>query len=177
MIQMKPVKEEHLFLLTGLLGAGTTLAFIHFLSPYGEGYSLIGVALALVFFGILYHLLSAYFKNRFYRSVFKGREGMTEAEIYRQYYEKFGIEYETFLEAWKHIANFFKLNGSLLRPADRFGEEILGYELYREELDDLALLLREKAKKMNLEVDLERIKTLDDYIKAFCLKTVSEKEC
>jgi len=54
-----------------------------------------------------------------------------------------------------------------LRPNDRFGKDVGVYWITSDELDELAAKGRKRAKELGLTVDLEKLSTVDEYVRCF----------
>jgi hypothetical protein len=90
---------------------------------------------------------------------------MALEEIYLHYYEASDVEYAVFCLLWNDIAESFSILPGLIRPNDRFGEELP----YRTDDEDLILNLclarHLKEEDMRDLVTPKTIKTVDDYIR------------
>ena len=54
-----------------------------------------------------------------------------------------------------------------LRPDDRFGKEVGVYWITSDDLDALAAKGRKRANECGLTVDLEKLATVDEYVRCF----------
>lgn len=84
--------------------------------------------------------------------------------IYRTNYED-SLSYDAFLQAWTDIAECLKLRPGFLRTTDVFGVDIGAGAVTTDELDELADRAVAYARDRGRTVDLEALKTVDDYVR------------
>lgn len=98
---------------------------------------------------------------------FSGRENLTLREIHTQYFLKSGIPCDVFGQLWQELANLMELPSGLLRPDDRFQQE-LAPDKGNEWDDPVGLvpdLIRRRYKEAGLPVpDINDLQTVRDYI-------------
>ncbi len=94
------------------------------------------------------------------------REFLDDAAVYSRYYADSGIPEPRVLELWHEVANALSVSPGLLRPEDRFGKDIGVGFITSEDLDYLSQLAMKRAKVDARNVDLQSIRTVDDYVRA-----------
>lgn len=139
--------------------------------------SLAGVNMWKLISGIL--LLSSVFsflgsmKTKKALSVLKSRKTLSNEEIYCSYYEQSGLSKDEFNCLWKEISDTLKIESGKIRPTDIFGKDIGLYFITSEELDLLFEVATKRAKEMRIPVNIDSIKTVDDYIKFFSTRPIA----
>ncbi|HTZ70118.1 MAG TPA: hypothetical protein VMB71_05650 [Acetobacteraceae bacterium] len=93
------------------------------------------------------------------------REILSSDEIYRRHYSDSDVAQNLIEELWKEIAFHLRLPPGALRPTDRFSKEIGAGLIVTSDLDSLYVAGRDRAKMLGRDVDFEKIKTVDDYVR------------
>jgi hypothetical protein len=93
------------------------------------------------------------------------RDSLQLEELYARYYADSGLSRKSFLEVWNKIADTLAVPAEKLRPADRFGEDIGVYVGVSDKLDTLSELAHERAERRRIQVRLETLATVDDYVR------------
>lgn len=98
---------------------------------------------------------------------FKGREHLTMQQIHHNFYPDY--EMESFISLWRQIASAVEVPPGLIRPADRFDEElgpVKGFEV-ASEMDDLTEVLMLYCEQRRLDFRKVDVNTVDDCIRLF----------
>jgi hypothetical protein len=95
------------------------------------------------------------------------REALADDVIYEKFYASAGLSKSEVLEIWHDVADVLRVPANRLRPNDRFGKEVGVYWITSEDLDVLAAKGRERAKKQGRTVNLEKLGTVDEYVRCF----------
>jgi hypothetical protein len=98
---------------------------------------------------------------------FDGRERLPLESIHDKFYP--GYEMAMFLQLWREIASKTEVPPELMRPADRFDNElgpVKGFPIAGE-LDDLNEAFVRRCKQQKLDFHKAKVETVDDYIKLF----------
>jgi hypothetical protein len=96
----------------------------------------------------------------------KGRDAIGAEELYARYYANSGLSETSVWEVWNEIATTLRVPPEKLRPTDRFGEDIGLYFGPSDHLDTLSELASKRAQRRQLDVRLEALDTVDDYVRA-----------
>ena len=97
----------------------------------------------------------------------KGRESLDDEAFYGRYYAESKLPKTLVSELRHEVAETLKVPAAKLRPDDRFGKQIGTYWITSEDLDVLAAKGRNRAKALGLSVDLQKLNTVDEYIRCF----------
>ena len=97
----------------------------------------------------------------------EGRESLDDEAFYGRYYAESKIPKTLVSELRHEVAETLKVPTAKLRPEDRFGKQIGTYWITSEDLDVLAAKGRNRAKALGLSVDLQKLNTVDEYIRCF----------
>ena len=95
------------------------------------------------------------------------RESLEMHELFARYYASLGLSEASIAESWREIATTLKVPPGQLRPDDRFGAAVGTYMLTSDELDTLSELGEKRARQLGINVRLEAIETVDDYVRTF----------
>jgi len=95
------------------------------------------------------------------------REPLDDDAVYSRFYASAGLPKAEVLNIWHDIADTLRVPADRIRPDDHFGKEIGVYWITSEDLDVLAAKGRARAKKLGLAVDLEKLSTVDEYVRCF----------
>lgn len=98
---------------------------------------------------------------------FSGRERLSIRQIHDDFYPEY--EMVRFSELWNEIASGVEVPPELMRPTDRFDQElgpVKGFEV-ASEMDDLEEAIGRRCQQRGLDFRTVRIDTVDDYIKLF----------
>jgi len=106
------------------------------------------------------------FRKRRAKRFFSEREILTGDEIFAQFYGDTGFEKNDVLDIWKEVAEVLHVPYGSLRPTDKFGEQIRGYWLIDNELDELSDRTHSRLKKYGKSVNLDKITSLDEYVRS-----------
>ncbi len=124
-------------------------------------------------------LLVKYDGSKARKRRFLGRAELSPDEFYQQYYESSGLPKDKVIEILNNIAHVLEIPAKLLRPTDRFTEELKaepGWE-YDDGLGilewELDIILRRKGSKLQLS----DIKNIDDYIRCVIELGPVEQKC
>jgi len=85
--------------------------------------------------------------------------------LYSRHYAESDIPRALVSELWHEVANALKVAPGLLRPDDQFGKDIGVSTFTSEDLDYLGQLALKRAKIAGRSIDLQAIKTVDDYVR------------
>jgi len=99
--------------------------------------------------------------------VLLAREALDDDAVYSRFYADTGLPKAEVLKSWHDIADTLRVPAERLRPNDRFGKDIGVYWITSDELDELAAKGRKRAKELGLTVDLEKLSTVDEYVRCF----------
>lgn len=89
---------------------------------------------------------------------------MSMKEIYRTWYQSKHVQESKFTELWTEVAECLGQPAGLLRPQDRFREDVGRAWITTDELDELYERAMHRGEAMGLELDPSKLKTIDDYI-------------
>lgn len=95
------------------------------------------------------------------------REALDDDKLYSMFYSSSGLEKSNVLRAWHDVASALHVPADRLRPSDRFGKEVGRYWITSDELDALAAHAQELSVERGLTVDLEKISTVDEFVRQF----------
>lgn len=95
------------------------------------------------------------------------REALDDEAVYSRFYASAGLPKTEILNIWHDVADTLRLPADRLRPDDRFGKEVGVYWITSDDLDALAAKGRKRAKELGLTVDLEKLSTVDEYVRCF----------
>ena len=101
------------------------------------------------------------------RRGFTHRELLSDSQIYERFYQASGLDEAAVKSIWHEISNALELESGFLRPTDEFGRTFAKNWLTNDVLEDLELRATARAKRMNRRINLSKIRTVDDYIRAF----------
>jgi hypothetical protein len=104
------------------------------------------------------------------------RQALDDNAVYSAFYESAGLPKDKVLEIWHEIAETLRVPADRLRPADQFGTDIGVYWILSDDLDVLASKGRDRAKHDGLAVDLQDIRTVDNYIRCFAAATPAQSK-
>jgi hypothetical protein len=96
----------------------------------------------------------------------KERDSVGMEELYARYYANSRLSKASVWEVWNEIATTLRVPPEKLRPTDRFGEDIGLYFGPSDRLDTLSELASRRAQRRQLNVRLEALDTVDDYVRA-----------
>ena len=99
--------------------------------------------------------------------VLLAREALDDDAVYSRFYANAGLPKAEVLRTWHDIADTLRVPAERLRPDDRFGKDVGVYWITSDELDELAAKGRKRAKELGLTVDLEKLSTVDEYVRCF----------
>jgi hypothetical protein len=114
-------------------------------------------------------------EKRRVKRMFAERETLNNDSMYSLFYANSGLSAPFVAELLLEIAELLEISPGKLRPSDRFGHEI-GMRIFvrsSDVLDDLASIANRRAKKYNSSINLEDIKTVDEYIRRFAVLAAS----
>lgn len=115
--------------------------------------------------------------NRWKRaSLSAKREIMDMSTIYRSWYLSRGVSESDFRDIWGEIADALQIPAGLLRPSDKFGNEVGSSARFGScDLDELSTSAIMRAERFGISVDLSRIVTIDDYVMTFVERDATRK--
>jgi hypothetical protein len=96
----------------------------------------------------------------------KKRESLDMEELYSRYYSTSGLSKISIWEMWNEIATTLKVPPEKLRPTDRFGDDVGADFPTSENLENLSDLARRRAQQRGINIRLEGLATIDDYVRA-----------
>lgn len=106
------------------------------------------------------------------RSALASRERLTDVQIYASFYAGSSLEEDSVLVIWHEIAQSLSVDPGLLRPDDEIGRAIGANWLTSSVIEDLEQLARKHLNESANAVDIAKIRTLDDFVRAFaCART------
>jgi hypothetical protein len=108
-------------------------------------------------------------EKRRVKRMFAEREALNNDSMYSLFFANSGLSAPFVAELLREIAELLEISPGKLRPSDRFGHEI-GMRIFvrsSDVLDALASIANRRAKKYNNSINLEDIKTIDEYVKRF----------
>jgi hypothetical protein len=100
-------------------------------------------------------------------AILDARESLDDEAFYGRYYAESKLPKPLVSELRQEVAETLKVPAAKLRPEDRFGKQIGTYWITSDDLDVLAAKGRNRAKALGLTVDLQKLSTVDDYIRCF----------
>lgn len=166
---LKPlVVSKHLWRIVLILAGGAFLAT-------ARGNSRPDSATTLILFGCgaLITACAVFFLDPFgKRTLLRERKPMSPREIFAEYYAQSGLRWDSFEHHWLQIAERLGESPQLLRPADRFDNELKPRSPLDVSNGDLVFYVQEE---LGNQVKFEEIKTLDSLIKLLCSKEQSRK--
>lgn len=95
----------------------------------------------------------------------QARQVLDDNALYSRYYADSGIPQARVLELWHEVASALRVSPGLLRPEDQFGKDIGAWSITSEDLDYLGQLAIKRAKVDGKSIDLQAIKSVDDYVR------------
>ena len=99
------------------------------------------------------------------------RQILDDGALYLRYYADSGISQARVLELWHEVASALRVSPGLLRPEDQFGKDIGAWSITSEDLDYLSQLAIKRAKASGRSIDLQTIKSVDDYVRALSFES------
>ncbi|MBY4730339.1 hypothetical protein [Cupriavidus pauculus] len=96
------------------------------------------------------------------------RQDLNDDALYSRFYSDSGISQAKVIELWHEVADALNVAPGQLRPEDEFGKDIGTWSITSEDLDYLGQLALKRAKVNGRSVDLQAIKSVDDYVRALC---------
>jgi hypothetical protein len=98
---------------------------------------------------------------------FEGRESMSMQGFYSEFYANSGIPFVVIEELLLHVASELCLPVEKLRPSDRFDSEMAPERGWNWDSGAgmLSVEIQNLAREKNVQVDLRKIVTLDDYLR------------
>jgi len=112
-------------------------------------------------------VLVPWLRRRRSAAALEGRESLDDEAFYGHYYAESKLPKTLVSELRHEVAETLKVPAAKLRPDDRFGKQIGTYWITSEDLDVLAAKGRNRAKALGLSVDLQKLNTVDEYIRCF----------
>jgi hypothetical protein len=103
---------------------------------------------------------------RRHRSIAR-RQPISLESIHQQYYREADVSLEVLRELWMEVSRVLKIDGGHLRPSDRFGRDVGRGLITTDELDELALIARQRAGALGVDLDPKDLATVDDYVRFF----------
>ncbi|SLN72282.1 hypothetical protein ROA7450_04019 [Roseovarius albus] len=95
------------------------------------------------------------------------RTPLSDTQINEQFYAKHGFDKATVLECWQEIEQWLGLPTGRMRPNDRLVGDLCRERIIQPSIENLTEAAIDRSSTMNLQIDLETIETVNDYIKAF----------
>jgi hypothetical protein len=114
-------------------------------------------------------VLVPWFRRRRSVANLEGREPLDDETFYGRYYAESKLPKALVSELRQEVAETLKVPAAKLRPEDRFGKQIGTYWITSDDLDVLAAKGRDRAKRLGLTVDLQKLGTVDEYIRCFAV--------
>ena len=102
---------------------------------------------------------------------------MSPGQFFEQFYADSGLPRELVLSLLDEIAAATEVPASILRPGDRFAEELApvkGYE-FDDGLVELKWIAERRERMLEVKLDLEEIRTVDDYIRTMAKLDMSAR--
>ncbi len=102
---------------------------------------------------------------------FSNRPRLSGDLFYQEFYQSTGLPKLHVLKARDEMATALGIQEEVLRPSDRFLVELAGekdWEYFDESADDLFFINKDREKRLGIVIDLTKMVTLDDYIRAVC---------
>ncbi|MGH9554460.1 MAG: acyl carrier protein [Terriglobales bacterium] len=127
---------------------------------------LIAVVGALIWMGFLSIFGIAWKK----RTRLAHRRSLRPTEFYRSFYANSGIPREVVIRLVKEIAEATEFPEGLIRPEDRFSKELAplrGWDYMDDGSAELLGRIRRHEKELGITVDVETLRTVDDYMTTF----------
>jgi hypothetical protein len=112
---------------------------------------------------------AGYARTRRSTRALKERQELLPTEIINQFYSDGAWDADSVIDLWNEVAAAVGVPPGVLRPSDRFGEELSPSVITSESLDALYYKASERARRQG-GVRLEAILTVDDYIRTFALR-------
>jgi hypothetical protein len=118
-------------------------------------------------------VLARWWRRRRALAAIEYRGSLDDDAFYARYYGDSKLPKGLALQLLHEVAETLKIQATKVRPDDRFGKEIGNYWITSEDLDVLAAKGRERAKTLGAVVDLQKLSTVDEYIRCFANQTAS----
>jgi len=125
----------------------------------------IAALLALVGLGAFSERWSS---SRRKKNLLAHREALSPQEIYAKYYASSGLPENCVTQLWEELAKTLGYEASRIRPSDQFGVDLKEFRWVDGEVSDLSAIALERSRTKHLRIDLSKLLTVDDYIRAFC---------
>ena len=112
-------------------------------------------------------VLLLWLQSRKLRRVFAHRESNDIDALYREHFEKLGVEHSTFVEAWGAVATAFQIEPRLLRLADRFDTDLGPLDSWNsgEGIHRLEDILRARGQPT---FPVKPLETIEDFVNIYC---------
>ncbi|MDA2912924.1 hypothetical protein MYX77_03005 [Acidobacteriia bacterium AH_259_A11_L15] len=140
------------------------------------GFSAVSLVIALILAWFRYRTAPHY--NRRKIKQLGPRQPMSADEFYQMFYSQSQLPKEVVLELLKEVAESIEVPPTLLRPEDRFSAEMADDAAWGPDggLAEVTFAAERREKRLGVAVDLSKIQTLDDYIRAFSYIGASRDE-
>lgn len=109
------------------------------------------------------------------RGLLKCRPPVPVTEIFATHYSGSNIPWNSFERYWKQVASILGEPAEMLRPSDRFDNELRPRTPLDESNDDLVRFVV-KELGTSIRTDIDRTETLDSLIRLLCLRKPKEPE-
>lgn len=96
----------------------------------------------------------------------KKRQCLTNEAILA-FYLKSNLSESSILELWNEIAEILDVPVGYLRPEDPLNKIVTIKFFSDDRIEDISDMAIARAKSLNKSIDLEKIVTVDDYVRAF----------
>jgi hypothetical protein len=156
-----------------------------FIAPFLRGFFWLGCLLTFLMLSFMAGMFvaSREFKRRKTLRL-NERDEIELDNVYKTYFADAGVDKACFEELWREIAETLHFPAKKIRPEDRFDGELgpvkfndklkwIGLEMLAgnyDDNDDLAFKAEGRKKKMKMEIDINKIQTVRDYVLAFGTK-------
>lgn len=125
----------------------------------------------VIFICVLLGMYAEYVRLRKKKYRFADRENLPIEEIYLRYYSGSGLATDSVLDIWKGLSKCFSIAPGLLRPSDRFDTQLAPVRGFptEDELIDVEEYICERAARLGVSFEMNKLETLDDVIRLLAL--------
>ena len=159
MSALLPNQKAVLYTMAVLIVAGVAVVFIT--RPTQPAFWIGAVVLG---FGAIATIASIMLAKQKGKILFGNRATLSDEEICRQFADA-GFPEPLVIELCREVADAVHLPAGKLRAGDRFGHELGGYWITSDDLDTLGQVATARARRRGVTLNLEEIKTLDEYVR------------
>lgn len=133
------------------------------------------VVLAIVITTIAFILMDKCYRRFCIARLMKKRQCLTHKEMLA-FYELTDFSPTDILERWFEVADILGVSAGYLRPSDQLNKIVTLSFFTDDRVEDISDRAIELNKILGLSLELEMMRTLDDYITAFSSKNVKPSD-